>query len=190
MMLTAIGLMSGTSLDGVDVALIETDGERGRSLRPVRLPALYRGRARLLRQALTEAVNLPQRDARPGHPAPRPSALVTVAMPRRSPPSPRRTASPARISTSSAFTARPCCTGRPEADRADRRWRRRWRRPIAYPGRCTISAPPTSPPAGRARRSCRSITARWRSRWSARDRSSWSISAASPTSPISTAPIR
>ena len=27
-MLTAIGLMSGTSLDGVDVALIETDGER------------------------------------------------------------------------------------------------------------------------------------------------------------------
>ena len=28
MMMTAIGLMSGTSLDGVDVALIETDGER------------------------------------------------------------------------------------------------------------------------------------------------------------------
>ena len=28
MMMTAIGLMSGTSLDGVDVALIETDGKR------------------------------------------------------------------------------------------------------------------------------------------------------------------
>ena len=34
MMLTAIGLMSGTSLDGVDVALIETDGERVESFGP------------------------------------------------------------------------------------------------------------------------------------------------------------
>jgi 1,6-anhydro-N-acetylmuramate kinase len=33
-MMRAIGLMSGTSLDGVDIALIETDGERVRWGRP------------------------------------------------------------------------------------------------------------------------------------------------------------
>ena len=50
--LTAIGLMSGTSLDGVDVALIETDGEqRSRfgptGYRPYRTPS-----ARCCAQAL------------------------------------------------------------------------------------------------------------------------------------------
>ena len=33
--LAALGLMSGTSLDGVDVALIETDGERVDRFGPV-----------------------------------------------------------------------------------------------------------------------------------------------------------
>ena len=45
-MLRTIGLMSGTSLDGVDAAWLETDGERDRRIRPDADAALRRSAAR------------------------------------------------------------------------------------------------------------------------------------------------
>ncbi|ABD88392.1 protein of unknown function UPF0075 [Rhodopseudomonas palustris BisB18] len=64
--MTAIGLMSGTSLDGVDVALIKTDGRRVSALGPTGYRPYSDAERSLLRQALAEAGQLTRRDDRPG----------------------------------------------------------------------------------------------------------------------------
>ena len=63
-MLTAIGLMSGTSMDGVDVALIESDGERIGRLGPTGYRPYSREERVLLRTALVEAAGMTDRNTR------------------------------------------------------------------------------------------------------------------------------
>lgn len=62
----AIGLMSGTSLDGVDVALIETDGERIAHFGPSGYRPYADAEQALLRQALEQGAALHDRAARSG----------------------------------------------------------------------------------------------------------------------------
>ncbi len=63
--LTVIGTMSGTSFDGVDVALIETDGETVSRLGPVGYRAYPSEERLLLQRAFAAAAELKDRAARP-----------------------------------------------------------------------------------------------------------------------------
>ncbi len=62
----AIGLMSGTSQDGVDVALIDSDGERIAQLGATACRPYSKTERTLLRRATAAAANLSERSARPG----------------------------------------------------------------------------------------------------------------------------
>lgn len=62
----AIGLMSGTSLDGVDVALLETDGEAIQGFGPTGYRPYSDAERDLLRRALEAGASLTDRVGRPG----------------------------------------------------------------------------------------------------------------------------
>jgi anhydro-N-acetylmuramic acid kinase len=74
----ALGLMSGTSLDGIDAALIDTDGERVARFGAVGYRPYADGERDLLHRALAAATALTNRAARPGVLA-EAEALVTQA---------------------------------------------------------------------------------------------------------------
>ena len=61
----AIGLMSGTSMDGVDVALIETDGERIQWIGPDGLYPYDDEERQILRNAVRDAAAIRDRHERP-----------------------------------------------------------------------------------------------------------------------------
>lgn len=64
--LRAIGLMSGTSLDGIDVALVDTDGEAMVAAGPSAFRPYGERESGLLRRALDDARALKERGDRPG----------------------------------------------------------------------------------------------------------------------------
>jgi anhydro-N-acetylmuramic acid kinase len=63
---TSIGLMSGTSLDGIDIAMIMTDGENVMERGAAATYAYDHEQQAILRQALVDALEITERNQRPG----------------------------------------------------------------------------------------------------------------------------
>jgi anhydro-N-acetylmuramic acid kinase len=63
---TALGMMSGTSMDGVDIAAILTDGEHILRVGPSATRPYTASERQLLRQANADAAGMEDRNARPG----------------------------------------------------------------------------------------------------------------------------
>jgi anhydro-N-acetylmuramic acid kinase len=64
--ISAVGLMSGTSLDGIDIALLNTDGEGIGRFGPTGYRPYDETERACLSRALTDAASLSDRNARPG----------------------------------------------------------------------------------------------------------------------------
>ncbi|SHG08403.1 anhydro-N-acetylmuramic acid kinase [Kaistia soli DSM 19436] len=64
--IVAVGLMSGTSMDGIDAALIATDGEDVEAFGPTAFRPYSEDERAVLRAALAAATTLTDRTARPG----------------------------------------------------------------------------------------------------------------------------